>query len=88
MNRIKVRRKEVFQGLLCAAILVCLATGIGWMFRLLQFPETNIVVVYILSRHPDSQIYGRIHLGYSGNGAFNLCLQYLFYTAVLYDVCG
>ena len=49
MGRIKVRRKEVFQGFLCAAILVCLATGIGWLFRLLQFPETNIVVVYILS---------------------------------------
>ena len=63
MNRIKVRRKEVFQGLLCAAILVCLATGIGWLFRLLQFPETNIVVVYILSviltaRFTDGYIWG------------------------------
>ena len=63
MNRRKFRRKEVFQGLLCAAIFVCLATGIGWLFRLLQFPETNIVVVYILSviltaRFTDGYIWG------------------------------
>lgn len=33
------------------AVLVCAAaaTGIGWLFRDWRFPETNIVVVYILS---------------------------------------
>lgn len=30
-------------------MFVSAATGIGWLFRLWQFPETNIVVVYILS---------------------------------------
>ncbi len=35
--------------LLLAAAFVSAATAVGWMFRTLQFPETNIVVVYILS---------------------------------------
>ena len=36
-------------GLLYALVFVGAATGIGALFRLWQFPETNIVVVYILS---------------------------------------
>ena len=58
-----IQKKTVLQGLLCAAAFVCAATGIGWVFRLLQFPETNIVVVYILSviltaRFTDGYIWG------------------------------
>lgn len=34
---------------LTTLLLICMATGIGWIFRLADFPETNIVVVYILS---------------------------------------
>ena len=34
---------------LSAGFIVAVATGIGWIFRVLNFPETNIVVVYILS---------------------------------------
>ena len=42
-------RFSALRGLLCAIVFVCAATGIGALFRLWQFPETNIVVVYILS---------------------------------------
>ena len=89
MNRIKVRRKEVFQGLLCAAILVCLATGIGWMFRLLQFPETNIVVVYILSviltaRFTDGFIWGILATVLS-TCAFNIFFTQPYYTMSVDD---
>ena len=89
MNRIKVRRKEVFQGLLCAAILVCLATGIGWVFRLLQFPETNIVVVYILSviltaRFTDGYIWGILATVLS-TCAFNIFFTQPYYTMSVDD---
>ena len=89
MNRIKVRRKEVFQGLLCAAILVCLATGIGWVFRLLQFPETNIVVVYILSviltaRFTDGFIWGILATVLS-TCAFNIFFTQPYYTMSVDD---
>ena len=87
MKRKRRNRQVDVRSFLCAAALVCAATGIGWVFRLLQFPETNIVVVYILSVILTAR-FSDGYLGYSGNGAFNLCLQYLFYTAVLYDVCG
>lgn len=42
-------KRTSVRGLVCAAVFVGAATGIGWLFRLWQFPETNIVVVYILS---------------------------------------
>ena len=89
MGRIKVRRKEVFQGFLCAAILVCLATGIGWLFRLLQFPETNIVVVYILSviltaRFTDVYIWGILATVLS-TCAFNIFFTHPYYTLSVDD---
>ncbi|MGM9641834.1 MAG: ATP-binding protein [Eubacteriales bacterium] len=49
MKRKLIHHGAIVHSLLCAAAFVCAATGIGWLFRLLQFPETNIVVVYILS---------------------------------------
>ena len=89
MGRIKVRRKEVFQGFLCAAILVCLATGIGWLFRLLQFPETNIVVVYILSviltaRFTDGYSWGILATALS-TCAFNIFFTHPYYTLSVDD---
>ena len=42
-------KRTALRGLLCVFVFVSAATGIGWLFRLWQFPETNIVVVYILS---------------------------------------
>ena len=37
------------RGLLCAFVLAAAPAGMGTLFRLWQFPETNLVVVYILS---------------------------------------
>ena len=42
-------KKTALRGPLCAFVFAAAATGIGTLFRLWQFPETNIVVVYILS---------------------------------------
>ena len=89
MNRIKVRRREMLRGLLCAAILGCLATGIGWVFRLLQFPETNIVVVYILSviltaRFTDGYIWGILATLLS-TCAFNIFFTHPYYTLSVDD---
>ncbi|MEA5059668.1 MAG: DUF4118 domain-containing protein, partial [Candidatus Pelethousia sp.] len=42
-------RTKIIRYTLILLIGVSLATGIGWLFRYWSFPETNIVVVYILS---------------------------------------
>ena len=44
-------------------LLLSVATVIGWTFRVLHFPETNIVIVYILSvvltaRFTKGHVYG------------------------------
>ncbi len=49
MTKAGFLKRASLRGLLCAFVFVGAATGIGWLFRLWQFPETNIVVVYILS---------------------------------------
>ena len=49
MTHIGFLKKAALRGLLCAFLFAAAATGIGTLFRLWQFPETNIVVVYILS---------------------------------------
>ena len=47
-NKAGSRRRRC-ASLLLTVLFVAAATGIGALFRLWQFPETNIVVVYILS---------------------------------------
>lgn len=47
-NKAGSRRRRC-SSLLLTILFVAAATGIGTLFRLWQFPETNIVVVYILS---------------------------------------
>ena len=49
MTNTRFLKRAALRGLLCAFVFVGAATGIGALFRLWQFPETNIVVVYILS---------------------------------------
>ena len=49
MTNSRFLKKTALRGPLCAFVFVGAATGIGALFRLWQFPETNIVVVYILS---------------------------------------
>ena len=52
-----------WRNILLTAALACGATAVGWVFRLWEFPETNIVVVYILSviltaRFTEGYVYG------------------------------
>jgi len=41
--------KKVLRYVLITAGMIAAATGVGWAFRFIDFPETNIVVVYLLS---------------------------------------
>lgn len=40
---------ETFRCILATMLLLAAATGIGWLFCSIGFPETNIVIVYLLS---------------------------------------
>ncbi len=85
----ETRRKAIAQGLLCAFLFVYAATGIGWVFRLLQFPETNIVVVYILSviltaRFTEGYIWGILETVLS-TCAFNIFFTHPYYTLSVDD---
>lgn len=89
MNRMILRKGAIFQDFLCAAIFVCAATGVGWLFRLLQFPETNIVVVYILSviltaRFTNGYIWGILATLLS-TCAFNIFFTHPYYTLSVDD---
>ncbi|MEA4895925.1 MAG: DUF4118 domain-containing protein [Oscillospiraceae bacterium] len=41
--------KNVLRYVLITVTMIAAATGIGWTFRTIGFPETNIVIVYLLS---------------------------------------
>lgn len=63
--------------------------GLVWLFRLLQFPETNIVVVYILSviltaRFTDGYIWGILATVLS-TCAFNIFFTHPYYTLSVDD---
>lgn len=42
-------RIDIVRYVLITTLLIVAATGIGWLFRGMEFPETNIVIVYLLS---------------------------------------
>ncbi len=41
--------KVIIRYILITAVIIAAATGIGWIFLMIGFPETNIVIVYLLS---------------------------------------
>ena len=41
--------KEIIKYILITVVIIAAATGIGWIFLMIGFPETNIVIVYLLS---------------------------------------
>jgi K+-sensing histidine kinase KdpD len=49
MAEIDKRKKRIPFQILITISFIAIATGLGWGFRQLSFPETNIVVAYILS---------------------------------------
>ena len=89
MKRKPMTQNSNVQGLLCAGAFVCAATAIGWLFRILQFPETNIVVVYILSviltaRFTDGYMWGIVTTVLS-TCAFNIFFTQPYYTLSVDD---
>ena len=89
MKRKPMTQNSNVQGLICAGAFVCAATAIGWLFRILQFPETNIVVVYILSviltaRFTDGYIWGILATVLS-TCAFNIFFTHPYYTLSVDD---
>ncbi|MBE6904802.1 MAG: DUF4118 domain-containing protein [Ruminococcaceae bacterium] len=72
-------------------LFLCIAavTGVGWLFRYLRFPETNIVVVYILS----VLLTARLTRGYAygiassviATGAFNYFFTEPYFTLSVND---
>lgn len=69
---------------LTTLLLLVAATGIGWLFRFLGFPEANIVIVYLLSillisRMTSGFIYG-ISASFIATFAFNYFFTEPYYT--------
>lgn len=63
MTEIDTRKKRSMKHICITIGLITIATGIGWGFRQLSFPETNIVVAYILfvlliARFTNGYFYG------------------------------
>ncbi len=81
-------RRVAVQALVTAGFIAA-ATGIGWGFRLLRFPETNIVVVYILfvllaARFTTGYLYG-IAGSVLATAAFNYFFTTPYYTFSVND---
>lgn len=83
-----VRQNKKYMGtihcILKTLLLLAAATGIGWFFRLVGFPETNIVIVYLLSillisRMTRGFIYG-ISASFIATFAFNYFFTEPYYT--------
>ena len=80
MTNSRFLKRTALRGPLCAFVFVAAATGIGALFRLWQFPETNIVVVYILSvvltaRCTDGYLWGIL------STVLSTCAFNAFFTA-------
>ena len=83
------QKNVIFRGLFFAFAFVGAATVIGRLFCLLQFPETNIVVVYILSviltaRFTDGYIWG-IAATVLSTCAFNIFFTHPYFTLFVDD---
>ena len=82
-------KSAALRGLICAFVFVSAATGVGTLFRLWQFPETNIVVVYILSvvltaRCTDGYFWGILSTVLS-TCAFNAFFKVPYFTLSVDD---
>lgn len=89
MTEIDRRKKRVLIQFLITICLIAIATGIGWGFRQLNFPETNIVVVYILfvllaARFTNGYFYG-IAGSVLATAAFNYFFTSPYYTFSVND---
>lgn len=83
------KRTEIIRHTLIVLFCVALATGVGWFFRYWKFPETNIVVVYILSvvltaRFTKGYVYG-IAAAVIATFAFNYFFTEPYFTLSVND---
>lgn len=74
---------------LMAAVFIAGSTGIGYLFRHLGFPETNIVIVYLLailliSRLSSGYLIGIIS-SIVGTLAYNYCFAEPYFSFSVYD---
>ena len=65
--------------------LIAATTGIGWCFRLLRFPETNIVVAYILCVLLVARFTGGFFYGIAGSVLATVAFNY-FFTSPYYTL--
>lgn len=80
----KKKVKSIIIQLLIMILVLVIATLIGWLFRAIDFPETNIVILYLLSvliiaRLTNGFIYG-ISASIIGTFAFNYFFTEPYYT--------
>ena len=83
------RRKRALPQIVITLGLMMIATGISWGFRLLHFPETNIVVAYILfvllvARFTSGYVYG-IAGSVLATATFNYFFTSPYYTFSVND---
>ncbi|MEZ4358034.1 MAG: DUF4118 domain-containing protein [Eubacteriales bacterium] len=88
-NRIRANYNKTIQYILILLCCIAASTGVGWLFRYLNFPKTNIVVVYILSvlltaRFTKGYIYG-IVASIIATGTFNYFFTQPYYTFSVND---
>lgn len=81
--------KEMIRYVLITALIITAATGIGWIFLIIGFPETNIVIVYLLSilltaRFTRGSVYGIVG-SVAATCAFNYFFTDPFYTLSVND---
>ncbi|GAA0791637.1 hypothetical protein GCM10008910_03390 [Faecalicatena orotica] len=88
-EKIESRKAQVLTCTLITCCFILIATVTGWLFRSLRFPETNIVVVYILSviltaRFTKGYVYGIIAT-IAATAAFNYVFTDPYFTLSVND---
>lgn len=89
MTEIDKRKKRTPFQILITISFIAIATGIGWVFRQLSFPETNIVVAYILFVLLVARFTNGYFFGIAGSvlatAAFNYFFTSPYYTFSVND---
>ncbi|WP_249300026.1 sensor histidine kinase [Feifania hominis] len=84
------QKKFLLHDIALTLVIAGMATGIGWLFRLLSFPEVNVVVLYILSviltaRFTSGYTFG-VAAAVFATLSFNYFFTAPFFTLSVYDL--
>ncbi|NLI21347.1 MAG: DUF4118 domain-containing protein [Clostridiales bacterium] len=85
MAEIDKRKKRIPFQILITISFIAIATGLGWGFRQLSFPETNIVVAYILSVLLVARFTNGYFYGIAGSVLATAAFNY-FFTSPYYGL--